>query len=110
MFALELIRQRLTAEEEHLLRFKKPSEVKFPWTVGPITIKNKSSLPMIENLLREMGFSMEAVVNYNPHHIISDMRKANKNNPIEHSKVAGLSEATNWMEYSRDIGNDEDMQ
>ena len=39
---------------------------------------------MIENWLREMGFSMEAVVNYDPHHIIFDRRQANK---IIHSSI-----------------------
>ena len=110
VFALELIKQRMTIEEEHFHSFKKYSEVKFRWTVGPLTIKNKSSLPIIEKFLREMGFSMEAAVNYDPHHIISDRRKANKNNPFNHSEVVGLLEATNWMEYPRDVGNDENKR
>ena len=57
-----------------------------------------------------MVFSMEAAVNYYPHHVILDSRQENKNNPFEHYEVAGLFEATNWMDYPKDINNGEDMQ
>ena len=53
---------------------------------------------------------MEVSVNYDPHHIISDRRQANKNKPFEHSKVAGLSEAVKWIYYPKDNNNGEDMQ
>ena len=72
VFALKIIRQRLIVEYEHFLRYKNPSEIKFPWTVGPLTIKIKPTLSMIESMLREMGFSVEATFNYNPHHVISN--------------------------------------
>ena len=65
---------------------------------------------MIEIMLREIVFSMESSVNYDPHHIISDRRQANKKKPFEHSEVAGLSEATNWIEYPKNSSNGEDMQ
>ena len=93
VFALELVRKILTVEDEHFLSYKKPSRIIFPWTVGPLTIKSKSSLPTIEIMLREMGFSMEYSVNYDLHHIISDRRQENKNKTFEHFEVAGLSEA-----------------
>ena len=110
VFSLELIRQRLIVEDEHFLSYKKHSKIKFLWTVGPLTIKSKSSLSVIENMLREMGFSMEAAVNYDPDHVILDRRQANKNKPFEHSEVAGLSEVTNWIDYPKDISNGEDIQ
>ena len=109
VFSLELFRQRIIVEDEHFLIYKKPSRIKFPWTVGPLTIKNKPSLPMIERMLREMGFLVEVAVNYDPHHAISDRKQANKNNPFENSEVARLSEATNWMDYPRDTNSGEDM-
>ena len=74
VFALELIRQRLIVEDEHLLIYNKPLEVKFPWKVGPFGIKSKSTLPTFESMLREMGFSVEVSINYDPHHIISNRR------------------------------------
>ena len=53
---------------------------------------------------------MEVGVNYDPHHVISDRRQENKNKPFEHSEVEGLFEATNWMDYPKDINNGEDMK
>ena len=64
---------------------------------------------MIESMLREMGFSVEVVVNYIPNHVISNRRQANKNKPFEHSEVAGLCEEKNWMDYPKVINNGEDM-
>ena len=64
---------------------------------------------MIESMLREMGFLVEATVNYDPHHVISDRIQANKNKPFEHSEVVGLSEV-DCMDYPKDINNGENMQ
>ena len=62
---------------------------------------------MIEILIGGMGFPTEVSINYDPHHIISNIRKANKNNPFEHHEVAGLLEATNWLELpQKKQGND----
>ena len=60
---------------------------------------------MIDIMLREMRFLVEAAINYDPHHIISNRRQANKNKPFEHFEVSGLSEAANWMDYPKDINN-----
>ena len=46
IFALELIRQKLIVANEHFINFRKASEIKFPWVVGPFIIKNKSAIPM----------------------------------------------------------------
>ena len=74
LFALELIRQKLIVEDENFVKFRKNYEIKFPWIVGPFVIKSKSTLPVIEILLREMGFSFEAAINYDPHDVISNRR------------------------------------
>ena len=86
-------------ENEHFPSFRRYSEIKFPWDIGPFVIENKASLPLIESLIRGMGFPTEDSINYDPHHIISNIRKANKNDPYEHHEVAGLLEATNWSYY-----------
>ena len=74
VFALELIRQRLTTKNENFISFKKHADIKVPWVVGPFTIKNKLALPKVKSLLRERGLTMEAAIDYDPHHIISNMR------------------------------------
>ena len=99
VFSLELIRQRLTVEEEHFLNAKKGSNISFPWEVGPYTVKSKASLPMVYNLLKGMGFSLEQAIDYDPHQVISKRRKAHKSNPFEHTEILGLREAANWDDF-----------
>ena len=48
IFALEFMRQRLYAEEEHFRAFKKSSDVKLTLKVGPFIFKNKSALLVIK--------------------------------------------------------------
>ena len=95
MFSLELVRQKLIVENGHFINFKKYSEIKFPWAIGPFIIKNRSALPRIEILLREMGFQTKVSINYGPHRIIYIRRKVNKNKPFEHFEVEGLSKTAN---------------
>jgi len=75
VFALEFIRQRLCAEEEHFRAFKKYFDVKFPLKVGPFIFKNKSALLVVEKLLEVMDFQKEEKMNYDPHQIISQRRQ-----------------------------------
>ena len=71
IFALEYMRQRLQAEEEHFGAFKKSSNIKFPFKVGTFIFKNKGALMFIEKLLESMEFQRDQRVNYDPYHIIS---------------------------------------
>ena len=85
VFSLELIRQRLTIEEEHILSFRKSSSINFPWEIGPYAVKSRTSLPLVDSLLKSMGFSLGQAINYDPHQIISKRRQVNKNKPFEHT-------------------------
>ena len=80
----------MIVENEHFLSFRKSSKINFTWSIGPFVIKNKVVLQLIEILIRGMGFPTEAAINYDPHHIISNRRQANKNKPFGHHEVAGL--------------------
>ena len=60
IFALEFMRQRLCAEEEHFGAFKNSSNVKFPLKVGPFIFKKKSALLVIEKLLEVMDFQAKS--------------------------------------------------
>ena len=86
-------------ENEHFISFKKDSKIKFPWVVGPLIIKNKVSLPIIEILLQEMNFKKLFAFNYGSHHIISQRRYMNKRKAFEHQLVEGLANRADWMEY-----------
>ena len=80
IFALEFIRKRLCAEEENFGAFKKSSNIKFPFKVGPFIFKNKSSLMIVEKLLEIMDFQNKQRINYDPHHIISQRKNQIKKN------------------------------
>ena len=38
-------------------------------------------------------------INYDPHHIISQRRKQNKNKAFDHQEIEGLAQKANLMEY-----------
>ena len=99
ILSLEFLRQNLTMEEEHILNFRKSLDMKFPWEVGPYVVKIRASLPIIDNLLKSMGFSLGTTINYDPHQVISKRRHSNNNNPFEHTEVVGLTEVANWEDY-----------
>ena len=110
VFSMEFIRQKLMVDTEHFLYFEKSTEIKYPWDVGPFTIKNKASLPMIESLLKEMGFFIEPAVNYDPFHLISNRRQALKRKPLEHEDIVVLTPFANWSNYPKETPKDTDMQ
>ena len=93
IFSLEFLRENLTVEEYHILNFGKSLDMKFPWEAGPYVVKSRVDLPIIDNLLKSMGFSLGTTINYDPH---SKRIQENNNKPFEHTKVAGLREAANW--------------
>ena len=74
IFTLELIRHKLIVENDHFINFRKASEIKFPWVVGPFIIKNKSTLLVIESMLQDTNFRKSFAINYDRHHVISQSR------------------------------------
>ena len=101
------MRQRLHAEEEHFGAFKKSSNIKFPLKVGSFIFKNKGALVFVEKLLENMDFQREQRVNYDPYHIISLRKQANKNKPFDHQVVEGLKEVANLFYFVEILGSDE---
>ena len=101
VFSMEFIRQKLVMEIEHFLKYKKSTDIKYPWGVGLFTIKNKGDFPMVECLLRELGFEIEPTINYDPHQVILNRRNAQKRKPYKHEEVVVLEEATNWSNYPK---------
>ena len=101
------MRQRLCAEEEHFGAFKKSSNLKFLLKVGPFIFKNKSALMVVENLLEIMDFQKEKIINYDPHHIISQRKQSNKNKPFDHQVVEGLEEVANLSCFEESSGINE---
>ena len=73
--------------------------MKFPWEAGPYVVKSRFYLPIIDNMLKSMGFSLGTTINYEPHQVISRRRQENNNKSFEHNEVAGLREVANWEDY-----------
>ena len=99
IFTWLLVRQKLIFENEHFINFRKSSEIKFPWVVGPFIIKSKDALTLVEILLKYIGFQTYTSINYDPHYIISIRRKVNENKPFEHQELEGLDESEKWSNY-----------
>ena len=95
IFSLEFLRHKLTVEEEHILSFRKSLDMKFPKEARPYVVKSRASLPIIDNMLKSMGFHMGVAINYDPHQVISKRRHANNNKPFEHTEVSELREEAN---------------
>ena len=54
-----------------------------------------------------MDFQREQRVNYDPYHIISLRKQANKNKPVGHQVVEGLNEIANLFDYMEIPGSNE---
>ena len=55
-----------------------------------------------------MDFQKEKRINYDPHHIISQRKKSNKNKPFNHQIVEGLDKIANLSYFEENSGIDED--
>ena len=99
IFYLELIQQKLMVEEEHFLNFKNCLNLVFPWRLGPYTVRNRATLPLVSKFLKDMGFPQDQAIKYDPHQVISNRIMAHKCRPFEHSKVPGLREKVNWDDF-----------
>ena len=108
--ALDIVIQKLIVENEHFISFKKDSEIKFPWVIGPFIIKNKATLPVVESMLQKMDFKKYFVVKYDPQHVILLRRQMNKKTYFEHHVVEGLAEKVNWLDYPSPLENVEVSQ
>ena len=55
-----------------------------------------------------MDFQNEPKINYDPHHVISLRKQANKNKPFDHQSIEGLAEKANWLQFTEISKFDED--
>ena len=62
---------------------------------------------IVEKLLENMDFQKEQKVNYDPYHIISLRKQANKNKPFDHQVVEGLKEVANLFHFVENPGSNE---
>ena len=63
---------------------------------------------VIEKLLEVMDFQKEQIINYDPHHIISQRKQLNKNKPFHHQTVESLDKIANLAYFEENSEVDED--
>ena len=64
---------------------------------------------MVDGLLQDMNFMKATKINYDPHHIISQRMRQNKNNAFEKQEIKGLADRANLMESHSDVENSENL-
>ena len=62
---------------------------------------------IVKKLLENIDFQKEQKVNYDPYHIISQRKQANKNKPFDHQVVEGLREIANLSHFVENPGSNE---
>ena len=70
LFSLEFLRHRLFVEQEHFVKHKKGSNIKFKYTIEPFVASNNGALQIVEDILKGMNFKKEQAINYDPKGII----------------------------------------
>ena len=110
ILSLEFTKKNFIMEIEHFLSFRKASKIKFPLKVRPFIIKNKFSLQVVEGFLQHMNFMKDTKINNDPHHIISQRRKQNKNREFDHQEIQALAQRAKLIEYLSVVENSNSIQ
>ena len=69
-FALEFLRQRLTAENENFVKHKKASSLKFVFTLDPFVVKSILVSNTIDQIISSMRFNRYKSLRYDPRGIM----------------------------------------
>jgi len=99
VFYLEFLRQKLIVEDNNFLLFKQATDIKYPFTLGPFTVKNKNAAIYIEKLLKDMGFETDMAIEYDSLNIISKRRTDHRIKALDHQVIEGMSDRANWFDY-----------
>ena len=100
IFSLELLRQRLHLNLIHFASRNQASSFKVPITLGPFTVKHKSAVELIDDIMACFGFQEEPSFQYDPHHIISNKRKKQKRSRYDHKGTYEMEKMDNKLTLS----------
>ena len=76
------------------------SSFKVPITLGPFTVKHKSTAELIDDIKACFGFQEEPSCQYDPHHIISNRRKKQKIIRYDHKGTVEMEQMANKLTLS----------
>ena len=74
LFTPKFIKKKISTDEEHFTAHMKDSWIKYPINFGPFILKNPTTLPIVEKILKDMKFQVTHAHNYNPKGVISQRR------------------------------------
>ena len=66
LFVLELLRQRLSVENEIFINHKKVSSMKFKFTLEPFVVESVHVVTFIDQIMKSMNFQMDKSHRYDP--------------------------------------------
>ena len=84
----------------HFASRNQASSFKVPITLGPFTVKNKSAVELIDDIMACFGFQEEPSCQYDPHHIISNRRKKQKIIRYDHKGTVEMEQMANKLTLS----------
>lgn len=64
LFALEILRQRFNSDYIHFSKQNQAASFKMPITIGPFTVKSRSTTQLIEDILTCFGFEEDVSCQY----------------------------------------------
>lgn len=109
IFSLEVLRKRLHSDELHFSSKKHTSSFKVPITIGPLTVKNRAVIELIDDIMACFGFNLDFSCQYDPLEIISKKRKRQKRGNYEHQETPKMEQMTNKLTLPSDLDRQSEM-
>lgn len=95
---MEFARKRITTEDFHFTKAHRASNLKFPFTLGSFSFRNRTCLTILESYLCQFQFELAPRVRYDPSDVISIRKKIKNVEAKEHEGLEGLQEIANREE------------
>ena len=90
-------------EQEHFVKHKKGSSIKFKYTIEPFVASDNAALQIVEDILKGMNFKKAKAISYDPKGIIHQRTCQIRCGIFEHEEVAGLAQWENSDEVNEEI-------
>jgi len=101
IFALEYIRKKFHCDILHFSKDKQTITFNFPREVGTFGIKSRTTLILVDNILKDMDLGKDTKCKYDPHGIISSLKRTKKGKQYPHERNEVLEKVENkktWEE------------
>jgi hypothetical protein len=86
IFALEYIRKMMNSDDIHFVATNKMQQLRIKTQIGTFIYNNKSTGEELDNLLKQMRFTMTSTWAYDPFGVISELRVKQRSTPYVHTQ------------------------